>query len=143
MNLFPYILVAIQFLCIIFLAFTGRIIPQNPVLLILSLMGALTGIWAVIEMKFRFNIFPQLLKDSKLITSGPYRFIRHPMYTSVLIITLMWVIDDFAILRLIVWLILLIDLLAKLNYEEKILEERFGDYIEYKSKTRKLVPFVF
>jgi protein-S-isoprenylcysteine O-methyltransferase Ste14 len=136
------LIVLVQFIAVIILILTGRIIPQNIFLLFLMVTGGIIGVLAVIEMKFKFNVFPQLLRSSKLITSGIYRLIRHPMYTSVLLITLAWVLDNINLLRFIVWLMLLSVLLFKIKLEEEILSKEFDDYKDYRSKTKKLIPFI-
>ncbi len=95
------------------------------------------------EMKFRFNIFPQLLKNSLFITSGPYKIVRHPMYTSIIFITLIWIINEFSIIRLMAWLLLIFVLNGKTLYEEKILQKEFPEYYEYQAKTKRLIPFLY
>jgi protein-S-isoprenylcysteine O-methyltransferase Ste14 len=103
----------------------------------------LIGIWAMMVMKFNFNISPELIEGTNLKTSGPYGFIRHPMYLSVLGITFSWLLNEWSYFRLIIWLILFIDLILKINFEEKLLNKAFKDFKIYKSKTKKLIPFVF
>src|SRR5688572_27712887 len=87
------ILVLIQAVCSVGLVFSNGIIPGNIFLVILWAAGILLGIWAMAEFRFRFNIFPELLEDSKLVTSGPFRYVRHPIYTAVLMITLAYLIN--------------------------------------------------
>ena len=135
--------VTIQFTSIGILVFTGKVIPGNIFLKILLLISLVFGLWSMAMMKFKFNIFPELIPGSKLITSGPYRYIRHPMYTAVLAITFIWLIDEFTPFRLTVWMVLLIDLVMKFKHEEKILLERYDNYREYKNRTKKLIPFIY
>ena len=142
-KLVPVCLVVIQVASIIYLAITGDIIPSSAFLLILELLFVIFGLWAMAEMKFRFNIFPSLLKNSKLTASGPYKLVRHPMYTSAILITLIWIINDFTYIRLSAWIILVIVLNLKAIYEEKILDEEFPEYKIYTSKTKKLIPYLY
>ena len=65
------------------------------------------------------------------------------MYTAVLAITFIWLIDEFTPFRLTVWMVLLIDLVMKFKHEEKILLERYDNYREYKNRTKKLIPFIY
>lgn len=129
-------------ICCLVIIFSNALIPGNTLLIILAGAGLLLGIWAMAEFKFRFNIFPELLKDSKLITSGPYHLIRHPIYTAVLMITLAYMINTPTLLNIIMWVILLIVLFTKIYIEEQHLEKRFPDFLEYKSRTKRLIPFV-
>lgn len=140
---FPYILVILQMSAILFIMLTGDIIPSKKILLLLLILSLLIGFWAIVEMKFRFNIFPALLSNSSLVTSGPYRFIRNPMYTSIIFMMLILLINDFSYPRLIIWIFLILIFIAKINIEEKILLKEFTSYPEYKAKTKRLIPFIF
>ena len=136
-------LVFIQFLCIGILAATGKIIPSNIFLIILILLSLLLAVWAMIIMKFYFNAAPEVLQGAKLRTQGPYRLIRHPMYTSLLGLGGVWIIDDFTYFRLSIFIILLVNQIVKLNYEENFLLEKFPEYKDYKKKTKRLFPFIY
>jgi protein-S-isoprenylcysteine O-methyltransferase Ste14 len=137
------LLVFVQFLCIGILAATGKVIPNNIFLIILILLSLLLSAWAMIIMKFYFNAAPEVLQGATLRTKGPYRLIRHPMYTSLLGLGGAWVIDDFSYFRLLLFIILLINQIVKLNYEEKFLSEKFPEYKDYKKKTKRLFPFIY
>ena len=65
------------------------------------------------------------------------------MYASVLLVTLMLVINNFTLLRIIFWLVLLIDLHFKFLYEEKILLKKYSEYADYKNNTKRLIPFIY
>lgn len=136
-------LVFIQFLCIGILAATGKIIPGNIFLLILLISSLILALWAMIIMKFYFNAAPEVLDGVALRTKGPYRLIRHPMYTSLLGLGSAWIISDFTYFRLFIFIILIANLIIKLSFEEKFLTEKFPDYIEYSRKTKRLIPFIF
>lgn len=136
-------LVIVQFICIILLALKGIIISTTPFILISQILFILLGIWALISMKFRFNISPDLIEGSEFINVGPYKYIRHPMYLATLGITFCWIIPDFNLTLLIIWIILFIDLLIKLNYEENILKQKFILYQQYIKQTKKIIPFIY
>lgn len=123
---------------------TGPIFPSNAALLVLELMGIGLGIWAILAMRIgNFNITPDPLKHSQLVTSGPYRLIRHPMYLAILLTTLPLIIYSFDPFRLAIWLILLIDLLLKLNYEESLLAEKLVGYDSYIERSHRLFPYIY
>ena len=123
---------------------TGPIFPANLVLLFIEVLGIGFGVWAVIAMGIgNFNITPDPLQSSRLITRGPYRWIRHPMYLALLVTTLPLIVANFSEARLLVWGILLIDLVLKLNYEETLLAENLTGYLEYQQKSSRLVPRLY
>lgn len=137
------ILIVLQFSTLIALFINTSLIPRNVYTASGVLLFGALGIWAMVTMKFNFNVAPEPLKNAGLVESGPYRLIRHPMYTSVIGIAASIVANDFSLYRLMIFLILLITLLLKLDYEEKILEKRFPEYKEYRKRTKRLIPFIF
>jgi len=135
--------VVVQFACLILIFLNGNIVPQNIYLILGIALFLSIGIWAIFVMKFNFNIAPDVLTNAKLVILGPYKLIRHPMYTSVLGISLCYVIDSFTMYKMMMFVVLAIDLLMKLNYEEKILGLRFSEYDDYRKRTKRLIPFIF
>lgn len=137
------IYVVIQFSCIIYLIF--NIQPNNFDLLeyLLAISAIVIGLSAVVSMKLKnLNILPELKETHLLRTKGVYRFARHPMYTSVLLLCLAFMLSNSHLLSQITMLILLVDLILKSNLEEKLLTERFKNYPEYRQKTGRFLPFL-
>ena len=136
--------VAIQFACLGLIAITGPLFPGNLFLLAVELLGLVIGVWAVLAMGLgKFNITPDPLSSSRLVTKGPYRLIRHPMYLALLLVTIPLVSAEFSMFRMTIWLVLLVDLLLKLNYEEGLLTAKLQGYSEYKQKSYRLIPFIY
>ena len=143
-RILPYIFVLIQFICLGLIAITGPLIASNPVLLGAELLGIFLGLWAVGVMRIgNFNVTPTVMAGAKLVEGGPYRFIRHPMYAALLLVTLPLVLDHFSTLRLAIWLVLLVDLVLKLRHEEQLLASEVEGYSGYMSRTKKLLPLIF
>jgi protein-S-isoprenylcysteine O-methyltransferase Ste14 len=140
----PLALVAVQGGAILFLLATGPLLPQSPWLIALLVLGLGLGLWAMLAMGLRrVRVSPEPAPDVTLSTAGPYRWIRHPMYTAVLSVTIALLFSHATIGRTVAWTVLLVDLLIKLRYEEKRLVERIADYAEYMKKTKRLIPFVY
>ena len=136
--------VGVQFAALGAIAATGPLWPSNPILLAVELIGLALGVWAVLAMRIgNFNIAPDPFSWTKIVTSGPYGLIRHPMYLSLLVLTLPLIVEQFDVLRLIFWLVLLIDLVLKLNFEESLLVARLPGYKEYRGQSYRLIPFVY
>ncbi len=109
----------------------------------MTILAIALGVWAITTMRLKVNVFPDVRTSQRLYTGGPYRFIRHPMYTSVLLATLAWVLNSPDTLAWVMWLALLINLLAKLRYEEMLLKQKFPDYKAYALRTKRLLPFLY
>ncbi|HRN51333.1 MAG TPA: methyltransferase [Anaerolineales bacterium] len=139
-NLFVFI----QFAAIGGLLLTGTWLPQPPALLALLAAGVALGAWAMLSMGFgNFGVSPLPLAEARFVARGPYAYIRHPMYTGLLLATLALVLAAPSPLRVMIWLVLLADLVLKLHYEEGLLAAKFPQYTEYQKRTKKLVPFIY
>ena len=80
--------------------------------------------------------------DGALVTGGPYRWSRHPMYTSVLMAaaaSALWLLQA---ADLMLWVALLIVLLFKAGIEERALLRRFPSDQDYKARTKRFVPWL-
>jgi len=139
-----WLFVIVQIISLGLIGVTGPLFAAKKLLLFIETIGLLLGIWAVLIMKpGSFNITPDPLSRSKLVKVGPYRYIRHPMYLALLLTTLPLIIDRFNYLRLFLWVALLIDLLLKISYEEKILLAEVDGYENYLNDSYKLIPKVY
>jgi protein-S-isoprenylcysteine O-methyltransferase Ste14 len=142
--LLSYGLVAIQLLSLGLIALSGPLFAANPALLLLEGAAGLLGLWAIGTMGIgNFNVTPDVKHQARLVTGGPYRHIRHPMYTALLMGSLSLVLDAFSFLRLALWLVLLVDLLVKLNYEEQLLSRDLEGYSTHLQRTKRLIPFLY
>ena len=137
------VFIVIQIICIVFLGLSGNLLPENIIIRIVMTIAGVFVIWAIMIMNIKFNVAPDVIKNARLIRSGPYKFIRHPMYLSVFVITLCWLIDYFTFIRMSVVLILFVVMVSKINYEEGLLKKAFPEYEEYQSQTKRLIPFIY
>ncbi len=139
------ILVALQFF-IIFLMILPLGTPVKHLYLGLAVLalGLVIGLLAVKEHKRgNFNIRPDIKENCELVTSGIYAYIRHPMYLSVLLSMFGVTLIYFTYYEFTLFMMLLITLLVKLFYEEKLWKCHNPAYIEYRKRTKRLIPFVF
>jgi len=58
-------------------------------------------------------------------------------------VTLAWVLDSPLPYRIVLWVGLVMTLLVKFRYEERLLMERFPEYETYRRQTKRLIPFVW
>lgn len=138
------VFVAIQFICLGIIALTGPLIARQPLWLAVELIGAALALWTLWTWRLgRFNVLPDVLAGARLVTSGPYRFIRHPMYAALLLGSLGLVGNAPTPLRVGTWVVLLTDFILKLSYEEQLLAARFPEYTAYQQTSKRLIPLVY
>jgi len=138
------LLVILQLSCFAFFALNGGLFAKGA-LFFLQIIGLVIGLWGIIAMKLdNLNIQPEVKQNAVFVSHGPYNLIRNPMYSGLLLFFVISVIVNFNYLRLSVFILLTIILLLKIFLEEQYLTERFEkEYLEYKKKTFRLIPFVF
>lgn len=136
-------LVGVQFGCLGLFLVTGPLLPGGLAGQVLMVLGSSVGVWALATMPLgTLNALPDVRAEATLVMGGPYRYVRHPMYTAALLLTLSLVSEHPSLARIAIWLVLVIDLWVKLTYEEELLARRFADYSEYKARTKRLIPFL-
>ena len=127
-----------------FIFLSGHIIPKNPTYLGIFLTGVFLGIWAVYSFRStRFSISPQVAKSASLVTGGPYQYIRHPMYSAVILVCFSLVANNPTLERIIALIFLITVLIYKTSIEEFYLHNHFKEYGSYVKRTKKLIPFVY
>ena len=101
------------------------VIAQFSLLIVLALLivGVALGVWAVATMHYNVSILPDVRRNQQLYTGGPYAYIRHPMYSALLVAGLALVLHNVSFVPVTLWLLLLAVLLTKLHYEERLLTD--------------------
>lgn len=107
-----------------------------------TILGLFLGIWSAWHLRRQLSALPEPIQGKKLIRSGPYRIVRHPIYFAILIWGLGKLFSSFDVGLLILYLLLFGVLFFKIRHEEKLLLNCYSDYKEYKSKTAGLIPFL-
>ena len=106
--------------------------------------GGVLGLWALAAMPLRqMRVVPEVHPRGRLVRSGPYRLIRHPMYSAVLLVAAVMVASDPAPFRIAMLLALAAVLAAKLLREEKLLRSAYPGYAAYQTITWRLAPWIW
>ena len=110
----------------------------------MALVGFALLQWSQVTLANSWSDTPRMMKEQTLITSGPYRTIRHPIYTafililgSTLFISANWLIG-------LCWAgMTILEVVSRIRFEESLMLEFFGEqYREYMKKTGRLLPKV-
>jgi len=125
----------------------GRFLPASPATywtgVVIVALGLLFAIWARNVLGRNWSGIVTLKQDHELIRSGPYRYVRHPIYTGLLIAFAGSAIARGEWRGLLALAIAFAALWRKLKLEEQWMIETFGDaYRRYRDEVRALIPFV-
>jgi len=103
--------------------------------------GLLYTVWARVHLKGNWSGTVTIKADHELVTTGPYRFTRHPIYTGLLAAFLGSAIADGEARGALAFLIAFAALWRKLRLEERWMTEQFGEtYRAYSQRVAALIP---
>ena len=144
----PYdlILVFIQLFTISLHFFKWEFLPQKQIIqasplsyslgILIIIIAFIIMLVSIKDLGRNLSPFPRPIKNSNLVTTGIYRFTRHPMYYSLIFIS----IGVFIIKLSIYYLFLTISLASiikfKIALEEKYLMNKFKNYLLYKNEVK-------
>jgi protein-S-isoprenylcysteine O-methyltransferase Ste14 len=110
---------------------------------VLILAGMLLLITAIFRLGTNLTAVPYPKEQGRLVETGPYRFVRHPMYCGGIIIALGWALWVHSWLTIAYALLMLVFFDIKSRREEAWLKAKFSGYGAYQKRVRKLIPFIY
>ena len=143
---YDLMLVLLQFFIIILHFFKLEFLPQKQIIQASPFSYSL-GIFIIIssfiimlvsikDLGRNLSPFPRPLSNSNLVTSGIYRFMRHPMYYSLIFISIGVFIIKLSIYYLFLTISLALIIKSKIALEEKYLMHKFKNYLLYKNEVK-------
>jgi protein-S-isoprenylcysteine O-methyltransferase Ste14 len=127
----------------------GRL-PGPPDLLVgtgvaIMWLGLALRVWAILVLGGHFRGIVTIQEDHRLVTGGPYRWLRHPSYTGALVTSLGFGIGLGHWIGLVALLLgWFAGLAYRIHVEESALRQTFGRaYDDYRARTRRLIPYVY
>lgn len=109
-------------------------------LLPLILIGGGVVLLALLQLKTNLSIFPTPLRGSELITHGLFKYVRHPIYSGILLSAFSLALYLGSGYKLLIAFLLLILFYFKSRYEEKLLLQKFPEYKEYMKCSGRFLP---
>jgi protein-S-isoprenylcysteine O-methyltransferase Ste14 len=118
------------------------LITPSPVVITLQILAIALMIWA--RRTFGMRSFHAAANPTEggLVTHGPYHYIRHPIYAAVLLLTLPAVMANPSLLSLGMGMVIIAGTWTRILCEEHLLIERYPEYRDYASKTRRIIPYI-
>jgi protein-S-isoprenylcysteine O-methyltransferase Ste14 len=106
-------------------------------------LGILFAIWARVRLGANWSPAPAVKEKHELVTGGPYRWVRHPIYTGVALAAFGVALTG-SVFGILIFAVVSILFYLRIDKEEEIMRELFPDaYPAYQAQTKKLIPFVF
>ena len=140
---YELILVFLQFFIIFLHFFQSKLIPNKQIIqinyisyflgILLIIISSIFILIAIKDLGRNLSPFPNPKANSKLVTTGIYRFMRHPMYYSLIIISFGVFLTKLSIYHLCLTITLTLLIKFKIILEEQYLKNKFKNYFLYKN----------
>ena len=106
-------------------------------------IGIGLAVWARVYLGRNWSPRPAVKEHHELVTTGPYAYVRHPIYTGIMLATLGTALLGI-FLGIVMFIVISIIFALRIGKEEKLMLELFPrQYPAYQKRTKRLVPFVW
>jgi protein-S-isoprenylcysteine O-methyltransferase Ste14 len=127
---------------IVGLIFRHSLLARQPVLLAVQIAAFLLMIWARLTLGVRSFHATANPTEGGLITLGPYRLLRHPIYAAILYILIAALISFPSVINGLLFAIAVVALCVRILGEERLLRAKYAEYGAYSSRTKRVIPYV-
>ncbi len=106
----------------------------------IALLGLLIDILAFLQLNTNLSPYPTPKAGGELVQSGVYAYVRHPIYSGILLLTFGYALHEASDYKVLVSVALLVLFYFKTRYEEKRLEAVYPEYPAYRQRTGRFLP---
>ncbi len=111
--------------------------------LLLILAGAILAVRGLADLRENLTPFPRPRDGARLVETGAYRLVRHPIYGGLIVGSAGWGLVTAAPLALVLAAVLFAFFDLKSRREEAWLAERFPGYRAYRARTKRFIPWTY
>ncbi|HSB08421.1 MAG TPA: isoprenylcysteine carboxylmethyltransferase family protein [Blastocatellia bacterium] len=121
----------------------GALISLNLIAITLQGIAIALMVWARLTFGKRSFHASAVPTAGGLVTTGPYRYIRHPIYAAACLFGWAGVVTHWSILSATLGVLLVAGGLVRMLCEERLLAQSYPEYLAYRKVTKRMLPFVF
>jgi protein-S-isoprenylcysteine O-methyltransferase Ste14 len=125
------------------LVIRGAFFSSQPLVILAEVAAVALMLWA--RLTFGHRSFHAAANPTAggLVTTGPYRYIRHPIYTAVCLFAWPGILAHWSLINVLLGVLLIVAAIARMLSEERLIAEVYPEYREYAQSTRRMVPYIF
>lgn len=127
---------------VVFLYFRDQIFSKNPITIAIQVIALGLMLWARFTFGMRSFHAAANTTTGRLVTTGPYRLLRHPIYAAIIYFFIGSFIAYPFLETFITVILIAIALFVRMLMEEKSLLVTYPEYAAYMKRTKRIIPFV-
>ena len=127
---------------ILYLLISGNLFSRSPFIIAIQLFAVALSVWARRNFptgQFSIQAEPN---EGQVLSTGPYQFIRHPMYAAALLLIWSGILGHVSPFNLIIGVIISGVVAIRIVVEEQDLRTYYPDYAEYARTTKRIIPLM-
>lgn len=121
--------------------------PWKPVASVAGVVaigiGGFVAAWGFRALRSALSPFPRPVTDAPLIEAGPYRLIRHPIYSGLVLGAIGWGLVTGSVLAIAAAGLLFLLFVGKASLEEAWLSAEHSEYGAYQQRTKRFIPWIY
>lgn len=133
---------AVLTMAVVSLLLRRSLFAQGSIALTLQGLAAALMIWARVTFGGRSFHAGAEPTEGGLVTKGPYRLVRHPIYAAVLMFVWAGVASHGAVVNVLLAIVATASIAVRIGAEEQLLLQAYPQYAEYERGTKRIIPFV-
>jgi len=122
---------------------TNSLLARAPAGIAVQVAALLLMVWARLTFGRRSFHASADPTPGGLVTTGPYRLIRHPIYTAASLFIWAGVLSNWSVLAGWLGVLLLVGAIVRMLCEERLVVAAYPEYRDYARTTKRMVPYVF
>ena len=142
-NLLSLLGLLLAVAAIVGLLFVHHLFAKSPYLLAVQVAAALLMIWARATFGLRSFHAAAGTSEGDLVTTGPYRYWRHPIYASIIYFVWVGQVQAPGSIPIALAATVSLGLFVRMLVEERFLTQTYPEYPKYATKAKRLIPFVY
>jgi len=128
---------------LVMVVYWESILAKGFIAILVQILAILLMIWARVTFGRRSFHATADPTEGGLITSGPYHYFRHPIYATIMYFIWAGILSHLSLLNALLGLLGTVGLIIRIFAEERLVTERYPEYVEYAVRTKRIIPFVF
>src|SRR5258705_8960450 len=121
----------------------GVLFSPQPLTIGLQVIAVALMVWARVTFGRRSFHAAANPTTGGLVTKGPYRYIRHPIYTAACLFGWGAIVVHWSWVSVALGVLLFLGALARLLSEEQLVKQTYPEYLEYAKVTERMIPYLF
>jgi protein-S-isoprenylcysteine O-methyltransferase Ste14 len=121
----------------------GVLFTAQPIAIALQVIAVGLMVWARVTFGRRSFHAAANPTAGGLVTTGPYRIIRHPIYTAACLFGWGPIIVHWSVVSIAFGILLLLGALMRMICEEQLVKQKYPEYVKYAKVTKRMVPYLF